>query len=151
MRWHNPVPNQMMVLDDFAEMPIILFTARYYKVIGAGGARAPMQAASLKSIDKQTGKLLHDQPEMATNQATQFYALDVDLRGGKIEFTGYNMRLTHLLPNHPTGTVDASSKKDTSQLPQGSIILPGDPSMPRLIMKVPPPPPLAPAAPKKDK
>lgn len=99
LRWRASVPQQMLVLEHFADLPIMLFTAQRWG--GAGGNRFPVTA--VKSIDKRTGKLLYDPPEMVNG--TQFYALNLDLRAGRIDLLGYNIRVTHYLVG--AGTAEA--------------------------------------------
>jgi hypothetical protein len=95
INWHNPVEQQMVILEHFQDMPMVLFTSRYQKWGGGGVNRFPVQACAVKSIDKVTGKLLFDQREIPNG--TQFHALNLDLRGGRIDFVGFNMKIIHYL------------------------------------------------------
>jgi len=95
IEWQNQVSHQALILEQFHDLPILLFTARYQRLAGVGGGRMQIQGASVESIHKFNGKLLFNQPEM--QNGPQFYALNVDLRGGRIELLGYNMKLNHVL------------------------------------------------------
>lgn len=95
IRWHWPVQQQMIVLEHFADMPMVLFTARAQKPVGPQGRFGVQQVAMVKSLDKRTGKHLYDQPEIPNG--TQFYGLNMDLRAGRIELVGYNMKIIHYL------------------------------------------------------
>ena len=80
MCWHVPAFNQQLVLDRFAQMPMVLLTAQAMKFQAPFGGN---QTTALKVIEKRTGKLLLD---VDNYPGGPFYALDVDGRGGKIEF-----------------------------------------------------------------
>jgi len=95
VRWYNKVANQMMVLDRFEDIPIVLFTARYQKWNQNGPVRNPVQVVSAKSMSKATGKLLYDNENLPNGM--NFHALKVDGRAGRIEFEGYAMKIIHIL------------------------------------------------------
>jgi hypothetical protein len=53
-----------------------------------------------KSIDKRTGKLLYDNEN--TPNGMNFHSLTIDPRAGRVEFTGYQMKLVHTVqPDAP--------------------------------------------------
>lgn len=103
---------QMLVLEHFHEMPVVMFTARH----GADGNNAGafvgrgrnmnQMSTSFLSIDKRTGKRVCDPDEFPNNM--MFYALNMDLRQGKIELLGQGLKITHILPN----SVAAAAAKD---------------------------------------
>lgn len=95
MRWYAIVPNQMIVLEQFQDMPMVLFTSRYQKWQINGPARNVVQVVSVKSIDKRTGKLLYDNDNVPNGM--NFHALNIDMRAGRIDFIGYQMKITHWL------------------------------------------------------
>jgi outer membrane protein assembly factor BamB len=116
VRWINDVPTQTLVLDQFKDMPFLLFTAQYNKAVNQGQNRLPPRRYSAtKSIDKRTGKLLFDE-EMA-NDGNQFYALNTNLREGKIELVSYNLKVTHYL----------ASEAEANALGQRSVLPPPAP------------------------
>jgi outer membrane protein assembly factor BamB len=90
IQWYANVPNQMIVLDHFADMPMVLFTARYQQW-NNGPVRNVIQVVAVKAIEKRTGKLCYDNTNVPNGM--NFHALTVDSRAGKIEFTGYQMKL----------------------------------------------------------
>jgi hypothetical protein len=51
-----------------------------------------VQGIAVKVADKRSGKLLYDQPRLENGQ--QFYALNTDLREGKIELVSFNLKVT---------------------------------------------------------
>jgi outer membrane protein assembly factor BamB len=99
MNWHVPVPNQMLVLDQFEDLPMVLFTANYQKwVINAAG-RNVMQVSAVKSVEKRTGKLIYDNESMPNGM--NFHALHVDARAGRIDFIGQFLKITYSLDGGP--------------------------------------------------
>ncbi|MSR30812.1 MAG: tetratricopeptide repeat protein [Gemmataceae bacterium] len=95
MTWHNPLVNQMIVLDSFREMPVLIFTARFHKMMANGPVRNVVQVVAAKSFDKRTGKLLYDNENIPNG--IQFHALNYDQRGGRIDFVNYQLKIIHHL------------------------------------------------------
>ena len=91
LRWRAEGLHQMIVLEQFKDLPVLLMTARYQKATGGGPARGQIHGAAVRVIDKRTGKLLYDQDEPGLSQ---FYALHADLRAGRIDFISQNLKLT---------------------------------------------------------
>jgi outer membrane protein assembly factor BamB/tetratricopeptide (TPR) repeat protein len=92
-RWQVPMPNQMIVLDHFRELPIVLFTSRYTKWGNAAGRPNVAQVVAVQSLDKRTGKFLYNNNEL--NNTPNFHALKVDGRTGRIEFASFNLTIVH--------------------------------------------------------
>ena len=111
VRWNNEVLHQQVVLEHFQEMPVVMFTARPFQEMGRGVRNFNMQMTSFRSIDKRTGKLLLDEPDISQN--VMFHALNMDLRAGKIELIGHQVRVVHFLPNY-----DAAAAKDAKPATQ---------------------------------
>ena len=68
-KWHCPLLNEMIVLDHFSDMPVLMATARYNRWMnGAGGARQVQQVVQLEAIVKASGKYVfkQEEPELAT-------------------------------------------------------------------------------------
>jgi outer membrane protein assembly factor BamB len=98
LNWHNAVPNLMMIVDQFHDMPILLFTAQFNRMVNPGAMRAaPQHYAAVRSIDKRTGKLLWDKDYPNNHQ--QFYALNMNLQAGTIDLVSYNLKIQHYLEN----------------------------------------------------
>jgi outer membrane protein assembly factor BamB len=108
LRWINDVPSQMLVLNQFQDLPMLLFTARSNKPMNQGGGMAggmggkgiqpgmmAMQVTSVKSIEKRTGKLLYEKE--IPNDGNNFYALDTRFREGKVSLVRHNMKIEHYL------------------------------------------------------
>jgi hypothetical protein len=95
------MPDQMLVLDRFAELPIVLFTSTYQQWVINGAARHVKQVTTAHSIEKRTGKRLYGNDNLP--QGMQFHTLHVDARAGIIDFTGYQLKITHHLNGPPKG------------------------------------------------
>ena len=92
--WIEKVENQMLVMEQFKELPIIQFTSRYNRAINNNQPRFGNQpVVPFKSIDKRTGKLLMDE-ELQQN-GNQFYGLTTNLRDGRIELVSFNLKIVH--------------------------------------------------------
>jgi outer membrane protein assembly factor BamB/tetratricopeptide (TPR) repeat protein len=101
LRWKNDVSGQMLVLNHFQDLPMLLFTARTQKAINQGGGvgrpmMGQMVVTSIKSIVKRTGKLLYEK-ELPPNDNSYFYALNTKSRDGKISFVHHNLTIEHSL------------------------------------------------------
>src|SRR5262249_50468717 len=103
---------QMLVLEHFHEMPVVMFTARHgvdgnaAGFVGGRGRNMNQMSTSFLSIDKRTGKRVCDPDEFPNNM--MFFALNMDLRLGKIDLLGQGVKITHILPN----SVAAAAEKD---------------------------------------
>jgi hypothetical protein len=95
VRWriHGGVRNTMLVLDQFDNLPVLLFTSRFQKWIMNGPARHVTNVVSVASVDKRTGKRLYDNENIPNGM--NFHALTIDPRAGRIEFIGYQMKIVH--------------------------------------------------------
>lgn len=95
--WYREVENQMLVLDRFKELPVILMTARHAQGNNNNNWRFPNNpsayTASLLSIEKRTAKLLMGEENLTG--ATNFHSLRVDAKVGTIEFVSPTMKITH--------------------------------------------------------
>jgi outer membrane protein assembly factor BamB len=80
--WHVDVPHQMVVLEQFKNNPVIIFTARFYQ-----NQVNWIMMAGTKTVDKKTGKRLHD-PEPKNSNGFQYFALDIDVKNGHVDLVG---------------------------------------------------------------
>ena len=103
-KWRNTVENQMIVVDYFQELPIVLMTSRYNKRMAGPGSQF-VNVVAVKSIDKTTGKRVYDKNSDNTDPANggmalpqqNFHALIVDVRAGKVELISAQAKITHQL------------------------------------------------------
>jgi hypothetical protein len=100
LNWHDPVHNQMLVMEHFKELPVLLFTSRYNKWANQGAARNVVYVVATQSIEKQSGKLKYWN-EAVNSQQQQFHTINMDMKAGKIELISWNLKLVHqlLTPN----------------------------------------------------
>jgi hypothetical protein len=117
LSWYREVPTQMLILERFEEMPILLFTARMQKALNQGGVT---QTVSTMSLDKRTGKLIYDRDSFANNV---FHTLKLDRRTGTVDLLSHNLTLRHYLE----GLGDASTS-NTSPAGQPAGVPVGQPA-----------------------
>jgi outer membrane protein assembly factor BamB len=133
IHWHSyaPIANQMIVLEQFENLPVLLFSARYNEIVrgGLGGQR---WVSVTQSIDKRTGKMIYDpiQPRLNNGVSPQFYAFQLDLKEGTINFIGYNGSLQHYVDDGrkrtDTGAALPGQGNPVVNLPPGAV--PNDPA-----------------------
>ena len=103
--WHSymPLRNQLVVLEQFADLPVLLFSARVNELIngGTGGIR---WLATTQSIDKRTGKVIYDPGARTINGTPQFAAFNVDRKNGTINMIGWQAILQHYIDDGRTPT-----------------------------------------------
>lgn len=96
--WHSykPLDNQMIILEQFAQMPVLLFSSRYNELIqgGAGGNR---WSSNTQSINKHNGKMVWDPGFRQNNGAAHYFAFNLDLKGGTINLIGFGGTLQHYI------------------------------------------------------
>jgi outer membrane protein assembly factor BamB len=88
LKWRDRVENQMLLLNEFADAPALLFTSRY--TTNNGGRF--MQEVAVKAIMKWNGKLVFD--EKLNQNTQQFQEFKIDLKARKIELLAWNLRVT---------------------------------------------------------
>ncbi|HEV3236960.1 MAG TPA: PQQ-binding-like beta-propeller repeat protein [Gemmataceae bacterium] len=115
VHWHTEVPQQMLLVDQFQELPLLVFTARNQKMIpGAKGAPGMWtNTVAVAAIDKRTGKRVYDRNDMDGNSTQQFTALTSDIKTGKIELATWNLQIL-FSPVEPE-TAAAPNKGKTNQ------------------------------------
>jgi outer membrane protein assembly factor BamB len=106
VNWHNPVEHQMVLLEQFQDLPMMLFTAKYTKVDGRGLQR---QTTGTRSIDKRTGKRIYpragdlsdpDSGVMPLQSQGPFHTLRIDRQNGVVDLIANKMRLRHYVGNN---------------------------------------------------
>jgi hypothetical protein len=86
----SDLQSQQLVLEQWKELPVLLFTSRYQR--RDRGGFSP-QTVGLECYEKSSGKTKFRQPSLGQH-IQNFYALVNDIRGGKIELIGTNYKLT---------------------------------------------------------
>ncbi len=104
IKWHNGVKHQKLVLEQWADMPVLLFTSRYMNGgnmnMRMGGMPGNQQWGDvyIEAYVKTNGKLLYSMP--TTGQAAMgqnynlVYAVNHDAASGKVEMIANNYKLT---------------------------------------------------------
>jgi hypothetical protein len=92
--WWNEVRNQALLLEQFEELPIVLFVAALTRETTPGNP--PTVSMSVQSIDKVTGKRLLIKEFGGVN--TMFHALQVDPRAHTIDLVSSVLRVRHYQP-----------------------------------------------------
>jgi len=130
LNWYNEAPNQMLVLDEFRELPMVLLTSRYNKWLN--GVPGQIQVAvDILIYDKQTGKRIYFK-EDTTQGIQQFHSLVVKAQAGKVELRSYNLSLVFNL----FGRADADKPKEGGKTPGTTGLKGSETSDPQF----PPPP-----------
>jgi outer membrane protein assembly factor BamB len=88
-RWWCEVGDQVLVLDQYQDLPILLFTCRSQQLMNGG----VFQMTRTMSIEKSTGKVLYD--KQSQNNNTNFHTLSIDSRAGTMDLIGYNIKIRH--------------------------------------------------------
>jgi len=89
--WHAEAKNQMLVLDQFRELPVVLLTSRHMTM---PPGRGQQWTASVLSIEKWSGRVLFPDTDNLQN-ATNFFGVRVDARASTIDFLSPNVKITH--------------------------------------------------------
>ena len=91
--WHMIVRDQRVVLDPFADLPVVLLTARRtHRFREFGGLREESSATAF-SIEKRSGKMLVAEDDLKALGA--FYAVRFDPRAGTIDFVSPTLKIRH--------------------------------------------------------
>jgi outer membrane protein assembly factor BamB/predicted negative regulator of RcsB-dependent stress response len=92
LRWYASMPDQMVVLDRFEELPALLFASTYQKWVVNRAARTVQQVNTAYAIDKRAGKRLYANESLP--QGMQFHTLTVDAAKGRVDLVGYQLKVS---------------------------------------------------------
>jgi outer membrane protein assembly factor BamB len=106
--WRADVPHQLVLLEQFQELPMVLFTASYNRAVrgmgmaGGGGnfGQPPgnfTPATATIIFDKRTGKRIDPEElaQYANRPRSQFHELRFDRRAGTVDLIATEMVLRH--------------------------------------------------------
>jgi hypothetical protein len=125
--WHQETPDQMLIVDQFRELPVLLLTALQQRPNVVGGLnRGGAPTAVARSIEKRTGKLLFDKEYANRNTGNQFHTIKADVQAGTVELIGYNMKIVHY-----TEGSSAGKEEGTKTGPIGPVEPPNVPRIPK--------------------
>ena len=78
-------------MDQYKDLPILLFTARSQQLINGG----VYQVVKTTSIEKRTGKVIYD--KKLQNNNMNYHTLNINAKAGTIDLIGYNMKIQHFI------------------------------------------------------
>jgi outer membrane protein assembly factor BamB len=87
-RWEARLTQQKLFVDDFADLPVLLFAS--YSPKFTGGNQFVVTAMAVTVISKRTGKLLYDEPDILNGQP--FHTLR-RTETGTVELVSATMRI----------------------------------------------------------
>lgn len=118
-KYYVQAPNQMIVMDHFQDIPVLLLTSRYNMVPGGGFGRVPVaNVAAFRAVDKRNGKTLAPQDAPAGGMNVQhFHTLDVDEHGRKVEFISSDYKVTFSLDGETAARSDAAPRSIDVSVP----------------------------------
>jgi outer membrane protein assembly factor BamB len=93
LRWASDLRYQMIILERFEEMPILLCSAMTTR--GTGGPNGDVAVSATITLDKKTGKKLYKKEVL--NVGDQYHTLQVNPRAGTIEFVGLQSKVRFLM------------------------------------------------------
>jgi hypothetical protein len=87
----------MIVLEQFKNLPILLFSVRYMEQTqGPGGGIGARGVSYTGSVNKETGKVIWWPVDpRPSNGNAQFYSFEVNVRAGTINMIGYTGTVQH--------------------------------------------------------
>jgi hypothetical protein len=88
-KWWVDLEDQILILDQFRDLPIALFASRAQKLMNGG----VFQVCSVQTVEKRTGRVLYD--KKMQNNNVQYHTLHIDSRAGKIDLIGYNIKVQY--------------------------------------------------------
>jgi hypothetical protein len=85
---HDRYQHQLIVVEQFKSLPVLLFSSRYMEMAAPG--QGYQYFARTGSVNKATGKDIKWTDKRPTNGAVQYYAFNIDLKAGTISMVGTN-------------------------------------------------------------
>jgi len=82
------VPHQMLLLDRWADLPVLLFASQFEKTAANGNPER--QGVKVTAVDKATGKLKYDEELVRNNQ---FQTLTANASAGRIELVRQDLKV----------------------------------------------------------
>jgi outer membrane protein assembly factor BamB len=121
LAWHSykPITNQMIVLEQFQNLPVILFSARYNELMKAFGGSA--WKTHTQSMDKETGLMIHDVGVQPGNGQPYYQSFNIDMKAGTINMVGFNGTLQHYIND---GRKTAELPKQANVVAKGVLTVP---------------------------
>jgi outer membrane protein assembly factor BamB len=127
--WFADVPSQMFVLDQYKDLPVLLFTANQSRVVGGGNWT---QTAATLSLEKATGRRVYDNKDkgLPNRPNHHFLALVANAQAGTIELVGHQLKIVHYLEGSPEPRAGAAPASDATRGVPAAVPLRRVPPMP---------------------
>jgi outer membrane protein assembly factor BamB len=90
-KWWLDLEDQMLIMDQYKDLPILLFASRSNKQLNGG----VFQMTSTTSVEKRTAKVIYDKRQQNNN--IQYHTLNINQRAGTIDLIGYNVKVQHYI------------------------------------------------------
>jgi hypothetical protein len=109
-RWRREIPSQALVVERFAEMPLILCAGYQAEDLrGPGAANVGRRGAfkyvnCILALDKREGTVLYDEKRDTTGGLYQYHTLKFDAPAGRLELITANHKVTLLVSRDEQGT-----------------------------------------------
>jgi hypothetical protein len=100
LHWRTlePVLQQQLLLEQFQDLPMLLFSSRSHQVVAPPPNFQHRYVVATLSLAKATGKLVyHNEASGNYNAQVQFHALRIDRRLGRYDLVGMHMKLRHYI------------------------------------------------------
>lgn len=140
LAWYSdsPMSHQLIVLEQFDNLPVVLFSSRYNKLLGPGTGGNPWLSVT-RSLDKKFGRTLFS-AERTTGPQPQFHAFNVDLKAGTITMINANVNAANgsVLHYIDDGRKIPDARSDVPQSGGATSGVPRGIGLPRGAMPVPP-------------
>ncbi len=148
IRWHNTVDHQQLVLEEWREMPVLLFTARYNPINNGmrGFPGNNFGTIGIQVYGKTTGRLEYSQPTngrpQLNMQSGPIFAINNDVHNAKIELVAPNYKVTITQQGEATTASGGADKGTKPAAPGGATGTSGAatdqavPSLPRAAQKI---------------
>src|SRR5262249_45716993 len=99
LHWYSsePVANQLVVVENFDQLPLVLFSAHYSEKLQGVGLPSFQLVSLTYSLDKATGKWVYYPftPRKIQSPSPSFQVLTVDPKAGVVTMFGFTYVLQH--------------------------------------------------------
>ncbi len=133
--WHgdDQYHNQMIVVEQFKNLPVLLFTSRFMDQTPQGGIQF---TARTGSVNKLTGKVVKWTPPRLSNGNAQYYTFSVDLKNRVVNMIGYSTIDQWYVDDSQTPKKGAGTQQPA---PEGQPAPKGQPTQPAIPVEPLPP------------
>ena len=96
--WHSfmPLDHQMMIVEQFEQLPVLLFSARYQPIAQGAGMGVGWRSYT-QSLSKKDGKFVYDDGPTDNNASPHNFGFSVDAQRGTFNVLGYRDVVQHYI------------------------------------------------------